>query len=99
LKVRWTKAALGHLTAIYEYISLDSSLYAIRVVDKLTIKSRLLGDFPHSGSLVPEYQDQDIRQVVEWPYRIFYRITENEVQVLAILHGARQISGDTPPDH
>ena len=99
MKVRWTKAALGHLTGIYEYISLDSSLYAIRVVDKLTIKSKLLGDFPHSGSLVPEYQNEDVRQVIEWPYRIVYRITENEVQVLAILHGARQISGDTPPDH
>lgn len=97
MKVRWTKAALSHLTAIYEYIRLDSPHYAIRVVDKITTKSQLLIDFPQSGSLVPEYKDQDIRQVFEWPYRIIYRIAENEVQVLAILHGAREVSGDSPP--
>jgi plasmid stabilization system protein ParE len=37
---------------------------------------------------------EDIREVIEPPDRIIYRVKEHQIDVLAVLHGARQM----PPD-
>ncbi len=41
------------------------------------------------GRKVPEYQTEDIRELIEKPYRIIYRIKANQIDVLAVIHGAR----------
>jgi plasmid stabilization system protein ParE len=40
--------------------------------------------------MVPELQRQDIREVIEPPYRIVYRILTDRIDVLTVFHGARQ---------
>lgn len=89
MKVYWTNTALGNLLAIYEYIAQDSSVYAQRMVDKLTRRSEQIVTFPLSGRMVPEYEAEDIREVMEKPYRIIYRIKEGQIDVLAVMHGAQ----------
>ena len=39
MKVRWTHNAMEHLANIYEYIALNSPMYAKRMVDRITRKS------------------------------------------------------------
>ena len=56
--VHWTETAIKHLTAIYQYIALDSSIYAQRMADKLIRRSEQIGIFPRSGRQVPEYEAQ-----------------------------------------
>jgi len=41
--------------------------------------------------MVPEYQDKDLRELIENPYRIIYTIKENQVDVLTVIHGRRQM--------
>ena len=89
MKVHWTLAALGHLLAIYEYIAEDSSLYAQRMVDRLTRRSEQIAAFPISGRMVPEFEAEDIREMIEKPYRIIYRIKPDQIDVLAVIHGAQ----------
>ena len=89
MKVHWTFAALGHLLGIYEYIAQDSSVYAQRMVDNLTRRSEQIAAFPLSGRMVPEYEAEDIREMIERPYRIIYRIKPDQIDVLAVIHGAR----------
>lgn len=90
MKVRWTDEALGHLDSIYQHIAADSPVYALRMVDKLTRRSQQIGDFPLSGRLVPEYEEYKVREVIEPPYRIIYRLaSDDHVDVLAVIHGAR----------
>lgn len=95
MNVEWTDAAVQHLLGIYEYIAQDSPVYALRVVDRLTRQSELIGRFPRSGRMVPEYGAQDIREVISKPYRIIYRVKPNQIDVLAVIHGARIL---TPED-
>ena len=65
------------------------------MVDKITRRSQQIGAFPQSGREVPEYQEQDIREVLEAPYRIVYRIkSEDQVDVLAVFHGAQRLPDD-----
>jgi toxin ParE1/3/4 len=42
MRVHWTDNAISHLANIYEYISLNSLIYAIRMVEKLTRRSSKL---------------------------------------------------------
>ena len=74
MTVYWTGAALGHLRGIYEFIAQHSPVYAQRVVDRLTRRSTQIATFPNSGRLVPEFQRVDIREVIEGPYRLIYRV-------------------------
>jgi plasmid stabilization system protein ParE len=92
MKVHWTDTALDHLSAIYEYIAVDSENYARRMIDRLTKRSRQIGNFPYSGRMVPEFEEDQIREVIEGPYRIIYYIKPDQIDVLAVIHGARQIS-------
>ena len=91
MKVHWTDTAEGHLDAIYTYIALDSPEYAKRMVDRITRRSQQIADFPLSGRRVPEYNINEIREIIEVPYRIIYHIKPNQIDVLAVIHGARNV--------
>jgi len=91
VRVYWTENAIKHLADIYAYISENSQIYAARMVDRLTKRSAQIDAFPKSGRVVPEFQAEDIREVIEKPYRIIYRIKAEQIDVLAVIHGARQI--------
>ncbi len=92
MKVHWTDTAQRHLDAIYHFIAQDSPAYAKRMVDRLTRRSQQIGEFPFSGRSVPEYEMQQIREVIEGPYRIIYYIMADQIDVLAVLHGAQDIT-------
>ncbi len=91
MKVLWTENALKHLLDIYEYISQNSPTYATRMVDRLTRRSEQIANFPMSGREVPEYEAKDIREVIEKPYRIIYRVNPDQIDILAVVHAARQL--------
>lgn len=97
MRVLWTETAIGHLTDIYEYIARDSARYAKRMVDRITARSRQIASFPESAPVVAEYADPAIREVVEGPYRVIYRVQSDAVVVLAVIHGARLLPPE-PPD-
>ena len=94
MKVHWTRNAISHLANIYEYISLNSPTYANRTVDKITLRSEQIADQPYSGRKVPEYDAEDIRELIEKPYRIIYLIKPDQIDVLAVIHGAQLMPDD-----
>lgn len=74
-----------------KYITHDSPVYAKRMVDRLTKRSEQIADFPMSGRMVPEYEADDIREMIEKPYRIIYRIKPDQIDVLAVIHHAQPL--------
>ena len=89
MKVYWTLNAIKHLTNIYEYIALNSPTYARIMVDRITQRSEQISTQPFSGRKVPEYEAEDIRELIEKPYRIIYRLKQDQIDVLAVIHGAQ----------
>lgn len=65
MKVHWTDTAEGHINAIYPYIAQNSPKYAGRMVDRLTRRSQQIAEFPLSGRRVPEFEMDQIREVIE----------------------------------
>ena len=91
MKVFWTNNAEDHLDSIYTHIKHDSPEYAKRMVDRLTSKSQQIGEFPLSGRKVPEFDSDQIREVIEDPFRMIYRIKSDQIEILAVIHGAMNV--------
>ena len=64
------------------------------MVDRLTNRSEQIASFPLSGRVVPEYEAPDVREVIERPYRIIYRIKPDQIDILAVVHSAQML----PPE-
>jgi|LGVE01.1.fsa_nt_gb addiction module RelE/StbE family toxin len=86
MRVHWTNRAKARLRLIYNYIAEDSPKMALQVVDRVTTRSQQLRDIPRSGRQVPEYNRPDIRELLERPYRIIYKIKTSQVDVLTVMH-------------
>jgi toxin ParE1/3/4 len=89
MKVVWSQSATEHLVDIYTYIARDSEKYALRMIDRITARSKQIGYAPESGQIVTEYDHPQVREVIEGSYRVIYRVESNRVVVLAVIHGAR----------
>ena len=91
MKVLWTDSAVAQLQAVHDYLAQTSPDYALRIVDRLTRRSTQIAVFPNSGRMVPEFERNEIREVIEGRYRIIYLLEPEQVQVLAVIHGARDL--------
>jgi addiction module RelE/StbE family toxin len=87
----WTEFALEDLRIIHEYISKDSKRYADRFVEKLIDRVDQLEGFPKSGRVVPEFNSELIRELIEGNYRIIYKISPSQIAIVRVHHAARQL--------
>lgn len=92
-RIRWAEKASLNLQSIHEYISKDSQVYAARFVKSLIRAAEILEIMPYCGRIVPEFEDENFREVIYRNYRIVYRLIgdEGDVEVLAVVHGARDL--------
>jgi len=98
-RVRWRREALLDLEAIAEHITRESPAGARQTIRQIRASTRRLKDFPQSGRLVPESEDDSVREVIARSYRVFYAIEEDTVTILGVQHGAMELTfGDLPND-
>ena len=91
-RVSWSPEAVEDVEAIADYIAKDSPYYASAVVQKLLMTAESLGQFPHIGSIVPEVGGPSFRERFVYSSRLIYRVTENEILVVAVIHGRRLLA-------
>ncbi len=89
--VKISKPAREDLRQIYDYIAKDSSHYAHEVINTIIETIKLIEPFPHKGRIVPEIEDENIRETFIYSYRIVYRI-RNSIEVAAVIHAKRNFS-------
>ncbi len=88
-RVIWSRRALLDLEGIAEYIANDSAAYAAVVVRAIISQTKRLASFPRSGRKVPEFDEDDIRELLAYSYRVIYRVGGDEVLISAVIHGRR----------
>jgi toxin ParE1/3/4 len=59
--------------------------------------TRRLSTFPMSGRVVPEFGDDNIREVFAYSYRIIYRVEGETVTIAAVVHGKRPVELELQP--
>jgi toxin ParE1/3/4 len=90
-RVEWSRRALQDLENIAEFIARDSPTYAGTVIKKIVSQTRMLAQFPRTGRKVPEFDDENVRELIVYSYRIIYRLTGEGVLVAAVIHGRRML--------
>jgi len=90
-KVEWTDPAWDDLAGIADYIARDSEYYAAAFVQEVKEAAASLAEFAKRGQIVPEFGDPSERELLVKSYRLVYKVTENRVVILALIHGARRI--------
>lgn len=88
-RVNWSRRALEDIEGIAGYIAADSPTYAGIVVKKVINQTKTLAQFPRSGRKVPEFDDENVRELIVYSYRVIYRLSDDEVLIAAVIHGRR----------
>jgi toxin ParE1/3/4 len=55
-----------------------------------------LKDFPRLGRVAPEADEETIRELLYQNYRIIYRIKNELIEVLTVIHGRRDLGSFEP---
>ncbi len=93
-RVQWSESASHDLRAVITYISADSPTEATRQLEGIRRRARSLERFPERGRVVPELKEHGIslyREVIIGPWRLIYRIAEDDVYVLCFLDARRNV--------
>ncbi|WP_340103246.1 type II toxin-antitoxin system RelE/ParE family toxin [Rhodohalobacter sp. 8-1] len=94
-EVRWTPQSLSDMNNIAEYIAKDSEVYAAIQTERFFFTAEALENQIRTGRIVPEIENESIRELILGFYRIIYRVVdENRVDILTIHHSRRSIEGN-----
>lgn len=93
-EIVWTNHALSNLNEIAEFIAKDSPRFAQITVERLYHKVEILKSHQRIGRIVPELENETIRELIEGNYRIVYEIFENRIEILTVHHSARILRFD-----
>ncbi len=89
--VIWSQPAKADLRSIHDFIAHDSPYYAKKVVQDIREKTDVLEQLPRAGRKVAELNEDQIRELSLYSYRIIYELREETVFVLAVAHKRRDL--------
>jgi plasmid stabilization system protein ParE len=97
MRLRYTVSARLQLRSIFDFIAARNPAAARRILAELQAAARRLLNFPLSGRAGQKPGTREL-VVLGTPYLIVYEFwpTEDEIAVLAVLHGAQDRSADEP---
>jgi plasmid stabilization system protein ParE len=92
--VIWSQPAKADLRSIHDFIAHDSPHYAKKVVQDIREKTDILERLPKVGRKVAELDDDQVRELALYSYRIIYEIKDKGIFVLAVAHKRRNLKAD-----
>ena len=93
VKINWTNLAIQDLEDIADYVSKDSIRYAELTLQRLFEAVDILLTHPKAGRIVPEFNKEELRELIRGNYRIVYRIlNRSRIDILTVHHSARLLS-------
>jgi len=90
-QVVWTESAKADLKQLVTYIAEDNPSAAERFGLAIIEKIESVGEYPRIGRVVPEENNENLRELPYSPYRLIYEIHDNirVVYVVRIWHSYR----------
>jgi toxin ParE1/3/4 len=92
----WGADAIDDVDDICTQIARTSPQFARLFAEQVVALAESLPEQPHLGSVVPEYDQEDIRERLLHNYRVIYRLRDENVEIVSVVHGARRLPR-TPP--
>lgn len=91
VKVEWLEFANDDLIQIYDYIYQNSIYYALKTVNSITDLTTHLETLPYMGRKIPEFNEENNRELIYKLYRIMYSIESDKILIRRIWHSARNL--------
>lgn len=92
-KIIWSPTARSKAKDILEYISKDNPDAALALIDQIEEKVNRLRENPEVGRVLPEMQNQSIREiVVHKNYGVVYEVLQNSIEILTVRHFRQNFS-------
>lgn len=79
-KIVWTEIAIDDLNNIANYHSQYSDNFASALIKRLFNKPKILKEMPELGRIVPERDNQSIRELIKGNYRIIIISTKKLIR-------------------
>ena len=89
-KIEYAKDVLSDLEEVWFHISEDSEHYANKVILEINKKFEYLLKFPQTGKMRNELF-LGLRSFPSGKYLIFYQETDFGIEIVRVIHGARDI--------
>ena len=89
MEIVWRRAALGDLRSVQEFIAEDNPDAAARVHSAIRASVGLLADHPNLGRAGRVEGTRELI-IVGLPYIVAYRVVDDQVRILAVVHTSRQ---------
>lgn len=96
MKVIFTESAIDDLRGIGEWTAAHYPAIAVQIEQRIRHAVARIGRWPESGPRSAKREDVRVVPVGRYPYRIFYRVTADAVEILHVYHAARQPFDETP---
>lgn len=91
MKVYFTPVARESINEAAAYLRRYSPNAAVRFRRRIRARAESLSVNPELGRIVPEFGVRQVRELIDGDYRIWYRLHDDHIEVLAVLHGARDV--------
>jgi toxin ParE1/3/4 len=98
MHLEWSVFALADREAILDYICADSPRAAVSVDDQIEARVEGLARFPEMGRLGRIEGTREL-VIAGTPYVAAYRIANDTVRILRVLHGAQEWPDEMPEEH
>ena len=93
MKLHWTPQAIEDLGAIFTYISHDSRSVAKLFIERIYYRVDQLKNFPWSGRMVSEIENEYIRELIYKNYRIVYEVLpQDRIRILTVFHSSKSFN-------
>jgi toxin ParE1/3/4 len=95
-KIIWTARSLSDLEDISDFISKDSIRYAKLTLEKLLESAKMIERNQKIGRIVPELNQNDIREIITGDYRIIYQVINAELSYILSIHHSSRLFSNNP---
>jgi plasmid stabilization system protein ParE len=87
--VKLTASAESDLRQIGDWIANDNPMRAISFVEELSLACRKLAEAPLASPVLASHPESGVRRRPYRNYLIFYRLQDDVIEILHVVHGAR----------
>jgi len=84
MEVIWTRQAIQMVNDFVNYIAQVNYKTAEQWALELMSQTDKLADHPRIGRVVPEYNEESLRELIVGNYRLPYRIREDRIYIEAV---------------
>jgi len=95
MKVTLAESALDDLQTIMDWYKKQKvPEVGTRLVEEILLKTEQIEQHPRSGSMVPEFQNPDLRELIHSPFRLIYPIEDDDCYLIRVWRSERLINLD-----